>query len=647
MIRFIDIESKHNEYIKKAKILYTFRSVENLWSDLAELFQKEKVRYIPVITENEEILCLAYIKYCKMEKSIISLEKDICSSGSNFLYFLKEFFKYTQVQIYGFNECAWQLYQLLKKYKICVRVYGSRWNQFFVNTVLNSCEETDNKIKRIWTIHTESDNEQNPPDNIFLTYFEIIYDAYVIRNWKKYFKNKEILFQCIPIPQMDDLKRVTVDEQFRSHHSIAPSMPKEKWEDDKVRKHMSLDRKNWGYSSWNEWKEIEEKKIETEIELDDVRYYCCKHGNGSRRIYVIGPCIVRGVFVRDKESLGYRIYCELKKSLVDLEVICLSPSRGSLITSENLIEKLLLRKGDVIIYFGGNVPKSIEQMGIYYEKDVDLQSIFDERNVDYFWDVPIHTNAIANLQIAKFCVKEIMENHADYFKINDQNRVLIQRGRAMLPPNAEDELVLYINKVRNVCRVPNDKRKGAIVVNCNPMTIGHLYLIKKAKQMVDFLYIFVVEEDRSEFSFPDRIEMVKRAVMDMADVAVFPSGKFIISYMTMPIYFEKEKRQEEVWDASSDLQIFCEKIAPALGITIRFMGEEVKDKITMRYNKTLSELAPLYGIEFKEIPRFELDGKIVSASEVRRYLKAGKIELAQTMVPEVNWKIISEYNKKP
>lgn len=647
MIRFIDIESKHNEYIKKAKILYTFRSVEKLWSELTKLFQKEKVRYIPVITQNGEILCLAYMKYCKMEKSINTLEKDICSYGGNFLYFFREFFEYTQVQIYGFNECSWQLCQLLIKYGICVKAYGSRWNQFFANTVLNSYEKTDRKIKQIWTIYTESENEQNPPDNIFLSFFEVIYDAYVIRNWKRYFKSKKILFQCIPIPQMEDLKRVTEDEQFRSHYSIAPSMPKEKWENEEVRKHMPLDIKNGGYSSWNEWKEIEEKKIETEIELDHVRYYYCKYGNGSRRVYVIGPCIVRGVFVRDKESLGYRIYYELKKSLADLEVICLSPSRGSLITSENLIEKILLRKGDCVIYFGGNVPKPIEQMGIYYEKDVDLQSVFDGRNTDYFWDVPIHTNAIANIQIAKFCAKEIMANHAYYFKIDDQNRILIQRGRALLPPNAEEELALYIHNIRNACSVPKDKRKGAIVVNCNPMTIGHMYLIKMAKQMVDFLYIFVVEEDRSEFAFADRIEMVKRAVMGMADVAVFPSGRFIISYMTMPIYFEKEKKQEEVWDASSDLQIFCEKIAPALGITVRFMGEEVKDKITMRYNKTLSELAPLYGIEFKEIPRLELDGEVVSASDVRRYLEAGKIELAQTMIPEVNWKIISKYNKKP
>ena len=46
---------------------------------------------------------------------------------------------------------------------------------------------------------------------------------------------------------------------------------------------------------------------------------------------------------------------------------------------------------------------------------------------------------------------------------------------------------------------------GAIVMNCNPFTLGHKYLIKESLKKVDYLYIFVVEEDKSIFPFKDKI----------------------------------------------------------------------------------------------------------------------------------------------
>lgn len=119
----------------------------------------------------------------------------------------------------------------------------------------------------------------------------------------------------------------------------------------------------------------------------------------------------------------------------------------------------------------------------------------------------------------------------------------------------------------------------------------------------------------------------------------------MISYMTMPIYFEKESRQNEIWDASSDLQLFCERIAPALEITVRFMGEELSDRVTRQYNDTCRELAPLYGISFVEIPRVGINGDVISASSVRKYLKEGKFDLVQVSTPKENWELLRKYLK--
>ena len=63
---------------------------------------------------------------------------------------------------------------------------------------------------------------------------------------------------------------------------------------------------------------------------------------------------------------------------------------------------------------------------------------------------------------------------------------------------------MYVNQLQRYRR-----NVGAIVMNCNPFTLGHLYLIEYAAKEVDQLFIFVVEEDASFFSFDDRIMLVR------------------------------------------------------------------------------------------------------------------------------------------
>lgn len=92
--------------------------------------------------------------------------------------------------------------------------------------------------------------------------------------------------------------------------------------------------------------------------------------------------------------------------------------------------------------------------------------------------------------------------------------------------------------------------------------------------------MFVVEEDASEFSFEERFEMVKSGTMDLKNVAVVSSGKFILSKESFRNYFEKEKMQGVVVDASKDLNIFARYIAERLNISKRFVGEEPFDTVT-------------------------------------------------------------------
>ena len=183
---------------------------------------------------------------------------------------------------------------------------------------------------------------------------------------------------------------------------------------------------------------------------------------------------------------------------------------------------------------------------------------------------------------------------------------------------------------------------GAIVMNCNPFTLGHEYLIEYASKRVKKLYIFVVEEDRSEFKFADRFKLVREGVKNFSNVEVLPSGKFIISQQTFSGYFNKENLQDVAVDSSEDVEIFAREIAPTLGITIRFVGEEPEDTVTKSYNDTMKKILPQYNIEVAEIPRRELNGEVISAKKVRAALKVGDFDKIKKLVPKTTLKFLLE-----
>lgn len=178
---------------------------------------------------------------------------------------------------------------------------------------------------------------------------------------------------------------------------------------------------------------------------------------------------------------------------------------------------------------------------------------------------------------------------------------------------------------------------GGIVMNCNPFTLGHQHLIRVASQIVDTLYVFVVSENRSEFDFKDRIQMVKEGTKDILNVMVIPSGKFILSAATFPEYFSKDESQYADIDMSKDIDIFGSVIAKELNITIRFVGEEPNDVVTKQYNESMKRILPKYDIKVLEIPRIKLNNNYISASIVRKLWHNGELEKLKKYVPECTY----------
>lgn len=174
---------------------------------------------------------------------------------------------------------------------------------------------------------------------------------------------------------------------------------------------------------------------------------------------------------------------------------------------------------------------------------------------------------------------------------------------------------------------------GAIVANCNPFTLGHRYLVEQALGQCDLLHLFLLSEDHSDFSARDRFRMAQAGTADLPRLVLHGTGDYLISHATFPTYFFKDKAQAGQANCRLDLELFAREIAPALGITRRFIGTEPLCPVTHAYNEAMKTLLPPYGITVTELPRLARDGVPVSASEVRRCLAQQDEARLRQLVP--------------
>lgn len=207
-----------------------------------------------------------------------------------------------------------------------------------------------------------------------------------------------------------------------------------------------------------------------------------------------------------------------------------------------------------------------------------------------------------------------------------------------------DDVVLMENKksginsfLDNIHIEENGGVNGSIVMNCNPFTLGHLYLIETAAKECDTLYVFVVSEDKSRFSAADRFEMVRLGTKHIPNVKVLPTGPYLISSATFPTYFLKDRENAEKIKCATDIEIFTKYFVPKFMIKRRYVGTEPLSQMTNQYNETLRELLPQRGIELREIPRLETHGMPVSASRVRELIDAKNIQELKEILPETTF----------
>lgn len=196
-----------------------------------------------------------------------------------------------------------------------------------------------------------------------------------------------------------------------------------------------------------------------------------------------------------------------------------------------------------------------------------------------------------------------------------------------------EELRVKSEELKNDESVVSNARKpiGVIVMNANPFTLGHRFLVEQSSELVERLYVVVVREDCSMFSYNERKAMVSQGVRDIGNVVVVDGSDYAVSAATFPTYFLKQLSDATDTQIILDLDLYRRRIAPALGATIRFFGSEPTDPLTRRYNELMHQ--QLGEEHVHEIQRKQQEGSAISASRVRKAMMEGCIWDAIQLVP--------------
>ena len=203
----------------------------------------------------------------------------------------------------------------------------------------------------------------------------------------------------------------------------------------------------------------------------------------------------------------------------------------------------------------------------------------------------------------------------------------------------DDTLVFMENRkngftdyLTNLSKAKSNGLSAALVMNANPFTLGHQYLVEKASSQCDTLHLFVVSEDASLIPFSVRKKLVLAGTSHLANVICHDCGPYIISNATFPSYFLKDEESVIKGHAKLDLIIFS-KIAEALSIARRYVGDEPTSQVTGIYNQIMSSELPLAGIDCIIVPRKQIMKQPISASTVRQLIKNGDFEALKQFVP--------------
>lgn len=355
----------------------------------------------------------------------------------------------------------------------------------------------------------------------------------------------------------------------------------------------------------------------------------------SNKINFFGVCLVFGALVDDNNTIPSLAHKMLVKKGFHYNAYNYGARAISFYENIRVFDTLTINENDLNIFVvSPEEAKKLSKNGVIIKK---LSLALNNSDIkDYFLGEPVHCNAEANEVITKFIIEDI---NKDLTNVKTDKIVKQENKNECISGIMNTQLKKFLLELKKVKKGDNN---GAVMMNCNPFTNGHLQLIEYASKSIDTLYVFVVQEDRSKFKFVDRLKMVQKGCKHLKNVVVLGSGTLFGSFITFSAYFEKDVNNNVQVDPSLDIDIFGKYVAPTLNIKKRFAGEELNDKVTNEYNNCLSRALPKFNIELEIVPRFKYEDELISAKSVRKYVEERNMEMLKMIVPNSTYEVITE-----
>lgn len=384
--------------------------------------------------------------------------------------------------------------------------------------------------------------------------------------------------------------------------------------------------------------------------------------------------IINNGFIKAKKQVDQGIIDEaVVREIVKINNNCISKGARFIVCMfPNCGDKNVLLEEEVDICIFQEIQKIEQANSKYFSLDANwekVMSILELHNIQYcdvisyvrcekrvqmFVDY-IHFGPAGNELISELlCQSIVKEKECEYVDYifnetytNEIEDIKEDYRRIIYERRGDRNSIFFDNKKFNVfieklseCAEGKPRGAAVIVMNANPFTYGHLYIIEESLKLVPYLYILVVQEEHTVIPYENRIDLIKKGTMHMDNICIIPSSEFVVSNVTLPEYFNKEKNQLQNVDATRDIELFVDCIMPALKVNTRIAGHEPYCKVTKEYNRQIAEKFAEKGLNFIQLDRKKSEGEFISASKVRKAVVEGRISEIRRMVPKSTFEFL-------
>ncbi len=337
----------------------------------------------------------------------------------------------------------------------------------------------------------------------------------------------------------------------------------------------------------------------------------------DRTVYFFGACLMIGTYVSDELTLESFLQKRFNDAGMKTRVVNYG-AYGSNVSTLNRIISTQFNKGDIIVVMLQETGSRIEGVETF-----DLWTALEKYQVPAEWilNTPIHVN------------HHVMKLYADeLFALIEEKFGAFSGETAPVTQHVDLVDKVFIKKYFSGVDLEKKRTAAMCVFNANPFTDGHRYLIETAARETDHVYLLILKENPSLFSYEERFTMAVEALRDLENVTVVPTGVFIGGgNSNFQEYFVKVVSP----DTAERCRVRVSKdaaLAKALHATHRYFGEEPVDPVTVEFNRASDEILPRYGVQPVIVPRKTQNGEIITGSLVRA-LAAERSERLRDLVP--------------